>query len=319
MRIRQKPVVSAVAHSPAPPVRHHPHARKRPDAFEDDPAWHEHMENGLRTDQHAGKRPDPKMTSKGGVSELKNAEALQLGRGVVSRFLLDDPGDPSVRIERTDVDAGESSPETRAAHDQRTLVHGLATLVLNGVRQPVANGDVVLLPKGTRYQFEAQSPLKLWSVQTPSEEAPMQNSPGVLSEDPSKEFFVGEGVHVLERENSPKDPSVGFDRIRVPAGVTTALHKLKIDERYMITSGQGTVEIDGQKRHVQEGDVVLFPRESTQRITPEAGGMEFYSVTTPRFLVEDFEKPLADAFIDPKAFEGSAAELAALEAKIRST
>jgi quercetin dioxygenase-like cupin family protein len=319
MRIRQKPVGSAVAHSPSPPVRHHPHARKRPDAFDADPAWHEHMENGLRTDQHAGKRPEPKMTSHGGVRALEDAEVFHLGRGVVSRFLLNDPGDPSVRIQRMDVDAGQSSPETRAPHDQRTLVHGLATLVLNGVRQTVSNGDVVLLPKGTRYQFEAQSPLKLWSVETPSEEAPMKNGPGVLSEDPSKEFFVGEGVYVLERENSPKDPAVGFDRIRVPAGVTTALHRLKIDERYMITSGQGTVEVNGHKQHVQAGDVVQFPRESTQRITPEAGGMEFYSVTTPRFLVDDFEKPLADAAIDPKAFEGSAGDLAALEAKIRST
>jgi mannose-6-phosphate isomerase-like protein (cupin superfamily) len=277
------------------------------------------MENGLRADQHAGKRPEPQMTSPGGVRAFKDAEVLQLGRGVVSRSLLNDPGDPSVRIERLDVAPGESSPETRAANDQRTLVHGLATLVLNGVRQPVAHGDVVLLPRGTRYQFEAQSPLKLWSVQTPSDEAPMKNGPGVLSEDASKEFFVGEGVYVLERENSPQDPSVGFDRIRVPAGITTALHKLKIDERYLITGGQGTVEINGSKQPVQAGDVVQFPRESTQRITPGSGGMEFYSVTTPRFLVEDFEKPLADAVIDPKAFEGSAGDLAALEAKIRST
>ncbi len=82
-------------------------------------------------------------------------------------------------------------------------------------------------------------------------------------------------MHVLERANSPDDPAVSFDRCRVPQGITTAEHRLKIDERYRITRGEGTMQLAGESVRVQRGDLVLVPRGVSQRITAGLGGVEF--------------------------------------------
>jgi mannose-6-phosphate isomerase-like protein (cupin superfamily) len=239
--------------------------------------------------------------------------------GVSVKRLLDDKMDSAVLITRTDIQPGRATPEERSSTDQRALVEGSGTAVLNGVRQSVVPGDMVMIPRGTKVQFEADAgvALRLWNVA--STEAPMTRSAGVLSEDNSKEFFVGEGVLILERANSAADPGVGFDRCRTPAGMTTALHKLKIDERYLITRGAGVVEFDGQTQAVSAGDVVQFPKGTAQRITAGKGGCDFYCVTTPRFLVEDYDKHLEDARVDPALYDGLAGDLAAVQAKIKSS
>jgi mannose-6-phosphate isomerase-like protein (cupin superfamily) len=330
MKVGHRPVFAP----PAPPQSTQAGAasslepKKKPDdlyAESGSSKVHALMDNTLRAEQAGGERPKPQMTAGAGVRAFADAKQTHSAAGVTVHALLDETPDPACRITRTDVAQGHATPEGRSDVDQRTLVEGQGTLVLNGVRQSVAPGDMVFLPKGTRFSFEADAgaPLKLWSVGSPgqgtAEPAPMTRPAGVLSEEPGKEFFVGEGVLILERANSAADPGVGFDRCRAPAGITTALHRLKIDERYVITRGEGTMQLGDEKVHVKAGDVVLIPKGVPQRITAGDGGVDFYSVTTPRFLVDDYDKHLEDAVVDPKKYDGLAGPLAAVEAKIHAS
>jgi mannose-6-phosphate isomerase-like protein (cupin superfamily) len=265
------------------------------------------------------------MTARAQVRALADAPRSSPSPGVEVAVLSRSADDPSVQLERTQVAAGATTKAARSAVDQRVLVEGSGQVTLNGVAQPVAPGDMVMIPRGAKVAFEADrdGPLTLWTVASPGAgagvDAPMQCGAGVLSEDVSKEFFVGEGVSILERANSSADPGVGFDRARAPAGMTTALHRLKIDERYLITRGSGAMEFDGVKREVKAGDVVLIPRGTAQRITAGEGGVDFYCVTTPRFLTEDYDQHLADAFVDPARYDGSAGPLEAVQAKLQAS
>jgi hypothetical protein len=79
------------------------------------------------------------------------------------------------------------------------------------------------------------------------------------------------------------------------------------------------MDLNGVKTKVQAGDVVLIPQGTPQRITAGASGVDFYPVTTPRFIVEDYDQHLADATVDPKLYDGSAGPLEAVQAKIHAS
>jgi len=318
MRVRPKePSIAAKAipaGAPPPPLD----TTKPADAFLDGATRDALMDDAKRVGQQGGPRPLPQMKAQAQVRTFESAVRAQPAPGVETATISKSADDPSVALSRTDVAAGSKTPLQRLDTDERVLVEGSGTLSLNGVEQPIVPGDIVLLPAGTKFGFTADRgvPLKLWTVSSPTAEAKLQQSAGVLSEDPKKEFFVGEGVLILERANSELDPGVGFDRARVPAGMTTALHKLKIDERYLITRGGGVMELDGVKTAVKAGDVVMIPKGTAQRITAGAGGVDFYCVTTPRFLVEDYDQHLADAAVNRDLYDGSAGPLDAVLAKI---
>lgn len=75
-------------------------------------------------------------------------------------------------------------------------------------------------------------------------------------------------------------------KARVEPGVSTTLHYLHaVDERYLIISGQGVVEIEGlAPGEVSAGDVVLIPSNKQQRITNTGTrDLIFYCICTPRF------------------------------------
>lgn len=100
------------------------------------------------------------------------------------------------------------------------------------------------------------------------------------------EYYFEEGCHILELLNSERDPSVSIARARVQPGQTTRWHKLEnVTERYLITSGQGIVEIEGlEPAHVSAGDAVLIPAETAQRITCSGDSeLVFYAICSPRF------------------------------------
>ena len=90
----------------------------------------------------------------------------------------------------------------------------------------------------------------------------------VARESDQSEFETPERLHILERWNHPDDRSVSVARARVQPGVTTALHRLRgIDERYLLTSGSGIVEVEGfPPTKVGPGDVVMIPADAGQRI-----------------------------------------------------
>ena len=60
------------------------------------------------------------------------------------------------------------------------------------------------------------------------------------------EFETPERCFISELWNQPDDEKVSVAIARVEPGVKTQLHYLKgIDERYLIISGKGRVEIEG--------------------------------------------------------------------------
>jgi mannose-6-phosphate isomerase-like protein (cupin superfamily) len=105
--------------------------------------------------------------------------------------------------------------------------------------------------------------------------------------DPSSEFLTHEDCFILEMANDSGDPDVSIARARVLPGVTTEWHRVRdIDERYVIVSGKGNVEVgDLPPTLVFEGDVVRIPANTLQRIT-NVGDVDlvFYCVCTPRFV-----------------------------------
>ncbi|MEI8205330.1 MAG: cupin domain-containing protein [Kiritimatiellales bacterium] len=100
------------------------------------------------------------------------------------------------------------------------------------------------------------------------------------------EFETNERCFITEAANDPVDETVSIARARVKPGVTTAWHKLRgTDERYLIVSGQGSVEIgDFEAAPVIAGDVVCIPLDTPQRITNTGkDDLIFFAVCSPRF------------------------------------
>ena len=104
------------------------------------------------------------------------------------------------------------------------------------------------------------------------------------------ERVTQERCYILEIGNDPRDPEVGIARARVEPGVTTALHVLSVDERYVITQGRGRMEVEGLKpADVGPGDIVVIPKGRSQRITNISDrDLVFYCVCTPRFEPEHY-------------------------------
>jgi mannose-6-phosphate isomerase-like protein (cupin superfamily) len=109
--------------------------------------------------------------------------------------------------------------------------------------------------------------------------------PRIIKHDASREHVTEERCHILESWNDARDPDVAIARARVEPGVTTARHILEVDERYVITSGHGRVEVDGlEASEVEPGDVVVIPAGRAQRITNTGeADLVFLCICTPRF------------------------------------
>jgi mannose-6-phosphate isomerase-like protein (cupin superfamily) len=100
-----------------------------------------------------------------------------------------------------------------------------------------------------------------------------------------EEKLTDERCFILESWNDASDPAVSVARARVPPGVTTARHSLSVDERYLVVSGRGRVEVeDLEPVDVSPGDVVLIPAGKTQRIRNlDRDDLVFLCICTPRF------------------------------------
>jgi mannose-6-phosphate isomerase-like protein (cupin superfamily) len=106
------------------------------------------------------------------------------------------------------------------------------------------------------------------------------------------EFSTPENCSILELWNTTDDPAVSIARARVLPGEVTALHRLTIDERYVILEGKGRVEVEGLPAvDVGPGDIVAIPAMAAQRIA-NIGGQDllFYCVCSPRFIVENYRE-----------------------------
>ena len=110
--------------------------------------------------------------------------------------------------------------------------------------------------------------------------------------DPEQEYFTEELCFITELSNSADDPELSIARARVEPGVTTRWHRLAdTTERYVILSGEGTVEVgDLPPETVGPGDVVLIPPMCRQRITNTGDSdLIFLALCTPRFTDYAYE------------------------------
>jgi mannose-6-phosphate isomerase-like protein (cupin superfamily) len=115
--------------------------------------------------------------------------------------------------------------------------------------------------------------------------------PRIVSADLSEEFMTPERCFILETWNDKSDTSVSIARARVSPGVTTQLHSLEVDERYVIVSGLGEVQLGGSSPvRVRGGDAVVIPAGTAQQITNIGNDdLVFYCVCSPRFRVDAYQ------------------------------
>ncbi len=109
-----------------------------------------------------------------------------------------------------------------------------------------------------------------------------------------------EHCHITELSNHAGDPALSIALARVAPGVTTRWHRLDgIDERYLILSGRGIVEIGNlPPTPVGPHDVVTIPPGCRQRIANVGeSDLMFYALCTPRFRDEAYQDAEADPVI----------------------
>ena len=109
----------------------------------------------------------------------------------------------------------------------------------------------------------------------------------IIRGDSLKEFWTPERCFISELQNQSDDEKVSIALAKVEEGIETQLHYLKgIDERYLIVSGKGRVEIEGMPSTiVGKGDLVSIPSGKTQKIK-NIGKTDllFYCICTPKFV-----------------------------------
>jgi mannose-6-phosphate isomerase-like protein (cupin superfamily) len=111
------------------------------------------------------------------------------------------------------------------------------------------------------------------------------------SESQQAEVLTRERCYIRERLNSPEVPEISVADSRVPPGVLTELHRLQVDEWYIISSGEGMMEVDRRAPvRVGPGDTVVIPCGVAQRIRNCGDSdLRFECICRPRFVPECYE------------------------------
>jgi mannose-6-phosphate isomerase-like protein (cupin superfamily) len=106
-----------------------------------------------------------------------------------------------------------------------------------------------------------------------------------------REVLTRERCYIREILNDPQVPQLSLAECRVEAGVTTELHRLAVDEWYVIVEGHGLMEIDRQAPvAVGAGDSVVIPKGLPQRITNSGiSDLRFQCLCLPRFTSACYE------------------------------
>ena len=111
--------------------------------------------------------------------------------------------------------------------------------------------------------------------------------PEIIKGNSKIEYETTERCLITEISNDPNDADVSISLAKVKPKTTTAWHKLtKTNERYIIISGEGKMEIGGIIiKNVSTGDIVRIPADIPQRITNISEvDLIFYCVCSPRFM-----------------------------------
>jgi mannose-6-phosphate isomerase-like protein (cupin superfamily) len=114
---------------------------------------------------------------------------------------------------------------------------------------------------------------------------------GIIRSQSKQEKYFEEDCFITEMLDSEEYPDMSIAKARVNPGVTTVLHWVNnTEEKYYILSGSGEMEIDGKIIGiVQAGDLVLIPKNVTQRIKNiGAEDLIFICICTPRFEAKNY-------------------------------
>lgn len=114
----------------------------------------------------------------------------------------------------------------------------------------------------------------------------------ILKTPESDEYYFEEGCFILELSNTAQDPQLSIARARLKTGKSTRLHRLSnLIERYVILSGQGSVEVaELPAQTVSAGNVVIIPPHCAQKITNTGeDDLVFLALCTPRFEKQFYE------------------------------
>jgi len=103
------------------------------------------------------------------------------------------------------------------------------------------------------------------------------------------EFWTAERCFITELLNDPSMPEASLARARVEPGVTTALHRLDVEETYVIEAGAGLMQVGEERFAVEAGDSIRIGAGVAQRITnTESGDLVFLCLCRPRFRAEGY-------------------------------
>lgn len=100
-----------------------------------------------------------------------------------------------------------------------------------------------------------------------------------------EEVWTSERCYIRELMNDPRVPESSLAETRVEPGVTTQWHRLSVAEWYVVTRGEGIMELgDDEPFRVVAGDAVAIPAGTPQRISNRGdSALVFYCLCLPRF------------------------------------
>lgn len=106
-----------------------------------------------------------------------------------------------------------------------------------------------------------------------------------------EEVWTRERCYITERLNDAQVPRVSLADCRVEPGVTTELHRLSVDEWYLIVEGRGAMELGGNAAfEVGPGDRVAIPAGTSQRIENTGDtDLVIQCICLPRFTPDCYE------------------------------
>jgi mannose-6-phosphate isomerase-like protein (cupin superfamily) len=112
----------------------------------------------------------------------------------------------------------------------------------------------------------------------------------------TREVQTGERCLIRELVNDPAIAEFSLAETRVKPGIITELHRLTVDEVYVIRRGAGRMEVGGNPWvNIKPGDFVVIPAGISQRIeNTGTGDLIFECICLPRFTAgayESLEKP----------------------------
>ena len=115
--------------------------------------------------------------------------------------------------------------------------------------------------------------------------------PGTYRAGNPDEFLSRERCFVREITNTPDIPGFSLAETRVEPGIITELHRLDVNEWYLMKTGRGMMEVGGEAPvDVGPGDIVEIPAGTSQRISNHGDvDLVFLCVCLPRFTPDGYE------------------------------